>query len=432
MNWAPGSKEVTGVSTDSASQRPSSAKYTIQLPVPVDQTETAVRLIQSMYQKVPTVADLCPQQLLQLLLLADRFEVPKVQLAVLDAFSALSVDDLDWDTALALLDLPFSCAHQDGCKQVCDLATAKLLHMFGDLEEVWANQQLQESLLGLPHAALLRLVQHDELRVAHERTVVFTIMQWWHRQQAKADIASLKQLLQQVRMQHLGHLYTATVMMPNAAVRRCFTVPELGCACICTNPSSLAALQEAKTAELHRFPAWTAPRRPASSRQQVLEWRLPLTELQQAVEQDPCSKLTAKVFSHSAVLQGLKVQLKAQISVQDDSSTQQNHNFGVYFKINNLSGCGVCAASVIFTLVATHQPEIVMSRTRRSVAQSYDVANGPYKHAHSAASSSWGYRNMLNFGSVGSWSDIERVCRDKKLVHADDCLHITAELLEAS
>lgn len=54
------------------------AKDTVQLPVPPRQTDIAVRLIQAVYQQTAALSDLGQQQLLQLLTLADRFEVPKV------------------------------------------------------------------------------------------------------------------------------------------------------------------------------------------------------------------------------------------------------------------------------------------------------------------------------------------------------------------
>lgn len=114
----------------------SSTKHTIQLPVPPGQTDMAIELIRGMYQKAPSLSDFSHEQLLQLLMLADRFGVPKVQAAVLDVFKAVPVDQLEWETALALLDLPASCAEQESCKEVCHMGAKRLLQKLGDLEEV--------------------------------------------------------------------------------------------------------------------------------------------------------------------------------------------------------------------------------------------------------------------------------------------------------
>lgn len=189
-----------------------------------------------MYDKQPQLSDLSQQQLIALLLLADRFEVPKVQIAALDVFRTLSIDDLQWDTALSLLDLPSSFSNLRSCKQVCELAIAKVMQNLADLEEVWADKQLQDELLSLPHAALLRLVQHDELRAFHERTVVYTILQWWDRNKSLRTVTTdhLKQLMQEVRMQHLSQLYISTVLACNQEMLSCYSTEELFIACLCT------------------------------------------------------------------------------------------------------------------------------------------------------------------------------------------------------
>lgn len=221
-------------------------KYSIQLPVPTGQVDTAMRLIQCLYQKAPAVSDLNQQQLLQLLLLADRFEVPKVQAAVFHAIKALSVDKFEWDTALALLDLPFAPNDQPDHKQVVAAAEEKLLQQLGDLEMVWGDEQLQGKLLNLPHAALLHLLQHDETRVASESTVVYTILLWWAKQEQSyrnSHVQQLKQLMQQVRMQNLSLMYINTYLMNNNAVLSCYSVRELAIAGLCTISRSKQILQ---------------------------------------------------------------------------------------------------------------------------------------------------------------------------------------------
>jgi hypothetical protein len=63
-----------------------------------------------MYQAQPTFTDdLSQQQMLQLLMLADRFEVPKVMAAVLSAFRSLPEQDLEWETAASWLPTAARC-----------------------------------------------------------------------------------------------------------------------------------------------------------------------------------------------------------------------------------------------------------------------------------------------------------------------------------
>ncbi|WIA20820.1 hypothetical protein OEZ85_005175 [Tetradesmus obliquus] len=71
-NW----KNEQGSSTRSA--KGAKQPLEIVMPVPAGQEELAELLIKGMYQKQPSIAqDLNHEQLLQLMLLADRFEVPK-------------------------------------------------------------------------------------------------------------------------------------------------------------------------------------------------------------------------------------------------------------------------------------------------------------------------------------------------------------------
>jgi hypothetical protein len=120
-----------------------------------------------MYQAQPTITDnLSQQQLLQLMLLADRFEVPKVLAAAAAALVAVPADQLDWDTALQLLQLPQSCGLQPDFKAVHQLALRRMNQQLGDLEAVWASDALQQQLLALPFDVLLQLLQHDDTCVA--------------------------------------------------------------------------------------------------------------------------------------------------------------------------------------------------------------------------------------------------------------------------
>jgi hypothetical protein len=53
-----------------------------------------------------------------------------------------------------------------------------LLAVFGDLEQAWADTQLQQRLLALPLAGMQLLLSSDRLRVASEDTVLFVVRQY--------------------------------------------------------------------------------------------------------------------------------------------------------------------------------------------------------------------------------------------------------------
>lgn len=115
-------------------------KHIIKLPVPVGQTDIATRVLHGIYQKEPVLSDLSDTQLLQLLLLTDRFDVPKVKAAVLRSFTSLSMDNMQWDTALQLLDLPFGWVDHPGYTQIVATAESRLMQELGDLEMVLGDE----------------------------------------------------------------------------------------------------------------------------------------------------------------------------------------------------------------------------------------------------------------------------------------------------
>jgi hypothetical protein len=152
-----------------------------------------------MYAAQPDLSACSQEQLLQLLLLADSYGVPKVLAAAMSAFGSIPQEDLQWETVHALYALPPGCADLDACKGMFAAAGDKLQHVLGDLELVWANADKQQLLLGLPQPALLQLLKDARTRVASENTVFYTIEQWWQ-VGARHARSRLLELLQQVRM----------------------------------------------------------------------------------------------------------------------------------------------------------------------------------------------------------------------------------------
>lgn len=77
------------------------------------------------------------------------------------AFKAISVEKLNWETALAILGLPDSCTKQKSFTDIVTMAADMLQQQLGDLETVWNDDELTAQLLSLSAAALKQLLQHD-------------------------------------------------------------------------------------------------------------------------------------------------------------------------------------------------------------------------------------------------------------------------------
>jgi hypothetical protein len=245
-----------------------------------------------MYQRQPTMAEgLSQQQLLHLMMLADRFLVPKVMQAATAAFAAVTAGpaaQLDWNVAMQILELPSALADQQAFKAVQQLAADRVQQQLGDLEAVWAQQQLAEMLLGLPFNGLLRLLQHPETRVGSENTVVYTIQRWYHEQckpgNEEPSTEQLQQLMRQVRMRHCTKYFAGTVMAQDSLVRRCFEPSEIVLLWEVCSSGGYGKLRRAGCPVLQKYPAWGEAHRPPSLRSAVVSWTLPLAAIEGAVQ----------------------------------------------------------------------------------------------------------------------------------------------------
>jgi hypothetical protein len=186
--------------------------------LPAGQLAVGELLVQSMYAAQPDISSCSQEQQLQLLLLADRYGVPKVLAAVSASFAGIAAADFEWQTVMALYSLPPGCCDLDACKSLCAVAGDKLQQELGDLELTWEDAGKQQLLLGLPLQALLQLLRDDRTRVASENTVFYSIHRWWKRQQALVASSGapapaeddMRALLQLVRMQVRVKAYSAT------------------------------------------------------------------------------------------------------------------------------------------------------------------------------------------------------------------------------
>jgi hypothetical protein len=375
------------------------------------------------YQKQPTIAEgLSHAQLLHLMLLADRFEVPKMQAVVAAAFSTVELQQLEWDTALQLLDLPPSCAQQSEFKAVQQLAVQRLQQQLGDLEGVWADKVQQQLLLKLPFTALLQLLQHAETRVATENTVVYTIERWYNAQPAAARVVEqLKQLMRCVRVQQCTHYFAGTVMPQSSMVQRCFEQSEiLLMHVLCTPDASgkISTLQSnAQSPALGKYPAWSAEKRPASANPPVIEWRLPLEKVQAAVEKHissiaPHADITTNIdVSDSYIVHGQPLQLFAQVRGGSSSNDSRGTvSLCPFIQLQDLPANAV--RKVSGTIAFTAAPGSTAGRP----GQAPGVRSRTF-NSFLSSQRGMGYADLADLGAVASWQAAEAALRWKQLVH---------------
>jgi hypothetical protein len=364
-----------------------------------------------MYQARPSItSNLSQQQLLQLMLLADRFAVRKVMAAAAAALVAVPADQLDWDTALQLLQLPWSCVLQPDFKAAHKMAVQRIIQQLGDLEKVWASEALQQLLLALPFDVLQQLLQHDETRVATENTVVFTIERWQRAQAATQcrppPDEQVQQLVHLARMRHCTPYYAGTVMPHSSVVRQGIERWALPLMRECCIPGSFDWLKLAQCAVLRQYPAWSAAARPKSEQQPVLEWRLPLTTLQSAVEQLFSSGRAARVgLSAVSIVQGQPMQIKALVTdtcSKEGCGTPALH-MGVYLRLLDLPAGAVRIVKAKFSVLARGRNGQHVSKWTKT--------------AMSSEKEDWGFTKLLCLGTQRSWQAVKADLRRQGLVH---------------
>lgn len=111
----------------------------IILLVPAGQLHIGKALITAIYDQIP--ADLSQQQLLQLLVLAESYRISKISTAVVQAISSIGLEQLDWETVLAMEQLP---AAEPLYSPLIAPAEARRMQLLGDLEMVWALESEQQ------------------------------------------------------------------------------------------------------------------------------------------------------------------------------------------------------------------------------------------------------------------------------------------------
>lgn len=114
----------------------SSGTPEITILVPAGHLGVGKALVAAIYDKVPD--NLSQQQLLQLLIMSDSYQIDGVTDAIVSKFSSLSLDQLQWDVVLALAQLPDAGSQFESLKSA---ASIRMLQLLGDLEVVWGLER---------------------------------------------------------------------------------------------------------------------------------------------------------------------------------------------------------------------------------------------------------------------------------------------------
>jgi hypothetical protein len=156
-------------------------RQTVNIEVPAGQLRIGKLLLRCMYQQQLDLPSIEQQAtLLQLLVLADKYAVPGAVAAVNRAFTELPVDQLQWETVMALYQLPAVYTDNAVFAGVYTAAGNALQHTLGDLELVFADfdDKKPRLLEDLPYTVLLQLLRDDRTRVSSENTAAHAVLEW--------------------------------------------------------------------------------------------------------------------------------------------------------------------------------------------------------------------------------------------------------------
>ncbi|WIA30092.1 hypothetical protein OEZ86_000187 [Tetradesmus obliquus] len=116
----------------------------------VPSLEVGQLLIRSLYQAQPQLQQCSQPQLLQLIMLADRFDATKAVAAASKQLQRIAAQGrLEWATACLIMRLPPACPEMAAYKPLFQAAAALIQEELGDLEVACADQQAKWPKLGI-------------------------------------------------------------------------------------------------------------------------------------------------------------------------------------------------------------------------------------------------------------------------------------------
>eukprot|EP00775_Hariotina_reticulata_P008260 gene8260-8448_t len=143
-----------------------------------DEQIPAAQVLLSFIYTSTVPAGLSQHDLLQLLLLADRFDVRRAAAAASRVLGCLSPAALEWATLTGIWGLPDHLFEADEQQPLQVVAWDRLMQLFGDLEDSWATADGRSLWQQLPLRAVTALAASDALAVANENTVFAALSSW--------------------------------------------------------------------------------------------------------------------------------------------------------------------------------------------------------------------------------------------------------------
>ena len=391
-------------------------KPEVELLVPPGQLAIGEALIKTMYNKGADLSKLSQQQQLQLLQLADAYNVLPVSTAICNSISSIPKASLQWDTAMEVFTLPDSCQQLPCYSKLKQAAGDKVQQVLGDLELVWYGkhaEKQQQQLLQLPFPALKQLIADSRTKVASEDTVFFSIDHWLVKNPGTTQ-EQKKELAELLRLPYCTPSYLTTLMAGrNSWLLECVSPTEL---CTAAAVSAAGPRSDWGKEGCSSLPGLMAKARPASCitylKTTMIVDRAKLEEMYADADADDNGYFTGSLVRWQG--RELQLELRAQRDDTDNTVTL---------------GCSVEWVSTARSF--NH------SRGRTCLEGSLVVEGGDMEIAYSkefeykdaVVGELWGngydVSNSLGLGDLpASWADAEQMLREENYLQEDGCLHI--------
>ncbi|KAF8057900.1 BTB/POZ domain-containing protein [Scenedesmus sp. PABB004] len=272
---------------------------TLTLDVGPDEGTAAELMLEFMYTgKLPGEA--APEELLRMVRLADQFQVTRLMAAASCSFESLPLASLSIGTVLEVFSLPQVMLEAPEMSRILAKGRAKLLELYGDLDQVWSSEALREEFLRLPEPAVRCLLASEGTAVASENTALVALGGWVEEGAGAAGLtpAQRRELLGLVRLPYLSSSFVGDVLLAVPWVREALDSRAL------LNAFQFAIASESTRQRLASFesspsPHFRCPRPLSAVSRASFEWSIELATIKRMVAD---AKLWGRVVELSSPL----------------------------------------------------------------------------------------------------------------------------------
>lgn len=447
----------------------------------------------AMYARLPD--NLTQPQPLQLLTLAESYQIDKVSSAVVTRISSIGVDNLDWETVVSAEQLP---ADNPLYVPVIEAARARYIQLLGDLDLVWAlecpeqRETLQQSLdhssshqhsalwrralravntrhleelrhtelqrlleierpkqesaaavarhvipphellLQLPFDRLLQLLNDADTKTASENSVYYTAKRWLEHNKGSDD-----------QQQQLAALLRLELCTPNYLLNEVCN-PSSSWAMRWLSSSQIAAAVAGSVSQKHqlkpRLQSQLAPSEEPRGTSALYElhisWNVPLELLQYAyaemLEQGTGCEANF-IQLRPFMWQGVGFWLSFTLDALTDRAQHTEAEFGQIMALAFTLACerpGIAQPQHVITICDSESDaegspqylvhEVAAGEERRDYERAYVLFDRDWEAFVDVPECA------LVRGPAMDWTRFESQLRQRRLVHGDDCLRVTA------